>query len=397
MKIVLFDFFIHYGGAPQLAAETCKRLAVDHDVEVINVYGVCREYVEVLKGTGIKLHILDPETQKVIVGYQNNKLLRSLELTRRIPSFLQVRNRLIRKIRELDPDVIWTTTDKSLLFLMLSPILNRYPVVKYDCGYLETGAIGKWQRFVNKKRATVIMTSSTETAKQLELAGIAPEHLKVVFETIDIAGVLEQIQDDLEGPLPGQEISPRILVPSTLLRTKGQHTAIKAVGRLKSQGINSTLWLAGDVVGNDNSYLEYLKDLAVEVGVSENVYFLGWRNDIYAVMNLCDIVLLPTYTEGFGRVALEAMLLRKVAVTTPAGGMKDSIQDGYDGLFFSVNDDKSLAKQLVRLITDSQFSAKLIENGYKTVTEKFNPEAHTKKVLTAFSSAVELVKKQKKS
>jgi len=353
--------------------------------------------VKVLKDIGIKLHVLDAETRNVIVGYQNNKLLRFLELLRRIPAFLQIRNRLIRKIRELAPDVIWTTTDKSLLFLMLSPLLNRYPVVKYDCGYREAGAIGKWQRFVNKKRATVIMTSSTETAKQLELAGIAPEHLKVVFETIDIAGVLEKSQSELEGPLPGQEISPRILVPGTLLRTKGQHTEIKAVGRLKSQGFNSTLWLAGDVIEKDNSYLEYLKDLAVETGVSENVHFLGWRHDIYAVMNRCDIVLLPTYTEGFGRVTLEAMLLRKVAVTTPAGGMKDSIKDGYDGLFFPVNDDKSLAEQLARLIDDRRLSEKLIENGYKTVAEKFYPEAHTKKVLAAFSNAMELVRKQKSS
>ena len=389
MKFVLFDFFIHFGGAPQLAADTTKRLAVDHEVEVVNVYGVCHEYLEELKDAGIRTHVLVPEVKNVVIGYQNNKIRRLGEMIRRIPLFLRLRKRMTQKILKINPDVIWTTSEHALLFLMLSPCLNRYPAVRYDCGYREAAAIGRWQRFVNKKRATIIMTSSTETAKQLQLAGIKAERIRVVFETIDFADILEKSKAALEGPLPGLEGRPRIFVPATLLRTKGQHTAIKAIGHLKSQGMNPTLWLAGDVVGNDYSYLEYLKDLAGELGISENVHFLGWRHDIPAVMVQSDIVVLPTHTEGFGRVALEAKLLGKPAVTTPAGGMKDSIQDGHDGLFFPVDDDEVLARQLARLVSDSQFAAKLIENGYKTVTEKFNPENHTERVLAALVSAAE--------
>jgi len=288
--------------------------------------------------------------------------------------------------------VIWTTSGQALLFLMLSPSLNRYPAVMYDCGYREAAAIRGWRRLVMKRRAAVLMTSSTATAKQLQLAGIKAERIRVVFETIDFADTLEKSKAALEGPLPGLEGRPRILVPATLLRTKGQHTAIKAVARLKSQGISPTLWLAGDVVGNDYSYLEYLKDLADELGVSKNVHFLGWRDDIPAIMAQSDVVVLPTHTEGFGRVALEAMLLRRPAVTTSVGGMKDSIQDGHDGLFFPVDDDEALARQLVRLVTDTRFAAKLIENGYKTVTEKFNPKVHTERVLAALTAAVGITK-----
>lgn len=389
MKIVLFDFVIHFGGAPQLAADTAKRLAVDNDIEVVDVYGSCRQHLKTLQEAGIKTHVLVPGVKDIIIGYQNNKVRRLWELIRRIPLFWQLRKRLIRKILEINPDVIWTTSEHALLFLMLSPSLNRYPAVRYDCGYREAAAIHRWRRLVMKRRAAVLMTSSTATAKQLQLAGIKAERIRVVFETIDFADILEKSKAALEGSLPGLEGCPRILVPATLLRTKGQHTAIKAIGHLKSQGMNPTLWLAGDVVGNDYSYLEYLKDLAGELGVSENVYFLGWRDDIPAVMVQSDIVVLPTHTEGFGRVTLEAMLLRRPAVTTPAGGMKDSIQDGHDGLFFPIDDDETLARQLVRLVTDTQFAAKLIENGYKTVTEKFNPEIHTERVRTALAYAAE--------
>jgi glycosyltransferase involved in cell wall biosynthesis len=238
------------------------------------------------------------------------------------------------------------------------------------------------------------MTSSTETAKQLQKIGIKPERIRVVFETINFVDTIEKSRAPLDGPLPGLERHPRLLVPATLLRTKGQHTAIKATARLISQKINPTLWLAGDVVGHNYSYLDYLKDLVSELGVSENVHFLGWRHDMPAVMAKSDIVVLPTHTEGFGRVALEAMLLRRPVVTTPAGGMKDSVQDGYDGLFFPVDDDEVLARQIVRLVTDTQYSAKLVENGHKTVTERFNPEVHTERVLAALSIAAESKNRQ---
>ena len=365
----------------------CHRLAADHEVEVINVYGICQEYIDEVENDGIPVHILLQEIKNVIVGYQNNKIRRFLELMRRVPLFLRIRRRLIQKILEIDPDVIWTTADHALLFLMLSPCLRRYPAVKYDCGCRMAESIGRRQRWVNRRRATLIMTSSTETARQLERAGVKAENISVVYETINIKKLLEQSQAELEGALPGQENKPRILVPATLLRTKGQHTAIKAIARLKVQGLDPTLWLAGDVVGSDNSYLEYLKILVRDLDIAENVYFLGWRHDIPAVMTRSDIVVLPTHTEGFGRVTLEAMLLRRPAVTTPAGGMKDSIQDGHDGLFFPVDDDDSLARHLLRLSFDSQFAARLIKNGYRTVTEKFHPQAHHKRVLAVLTRA----------
>ena len=391
MKIVFFDFVIHYGGAPQLAADTAKRLAADNDVEVVDAYGVCQEYVKILKDADIKTHVLVPEAKNVYIGYRGNKARRLWRMVCQIPVFCRLRRRLIRKILEINPDVIWTVTQNALLLLTLSSRLCRYPVATYFCIYPDIASIHRWRWWVIKRRAAVVMASSTETAKQLQIAGVEAERIKVVFETIDFTDTLERSRAALEAPLPGMNGSPRILVPATLLLTKGQHTAIKAVDRLKNRGLNPTLWLAGDAPGNDQSYVAYLHNLVNELGLSQNIHFLGWRNDVPAIMVQSDVVVLPTHTEGFGRVTLEAMLLRRPAVATPVGGMKDSIQHGQDGLFFPVDDDKALAQHLVRLATDSQFAAELIENGYKTAIEKFSPEIHTKRVRTALAYAVKSV------
>lgn len=397
MRIVLFDFIYHFGGASQLAADLCKRLSVDNEVEVIDVYGVCQEYIKTLAEANIKTHILlaKRKHEKAYIGYKQKKLQRAWRILCRIPSYWLLRSRVIRKIREIDPDAIWTTSNAGLLFLGISFRLRRYPLVRYVCGCLEAAAIRRrrWGRWLMKYRATLLMAISTETAKQLRLAGIKGNKIHIVFDTIEMDNTVKRSKETLKEPLPGMDKPLRILLAASLFLGKGQHTAIKAVARLKSEGLDPTLWLSGIKYGNDQSYVAYLHDLVDKLGLSQNVHFLGWRDDVPAIMRESDMVVVPSHSEGFCHAVLEGMLLRRPVIATSVGGIKDSIEDGVNGLNFPVDDDEALAGHIKRLAADSQYVAVLTESGYKTATERFNPENHTRRVTQAL---VEAVKKKSK-
>jgi glycosyltransferase involved in cell wall biosynthesis len=395
MKIVLFDFTRQFGGAPQLAADVTKRLAADNEVEVIDAYNVCQDYITSLAKANIKTHILLPEAKEFYIGYRNNKLQRLWRGLCQLPSFWLLQRRLIKKIRAINPDVIWVTGIASLFFSGSSSRLRRYPLVRYVTNCLPAVAIRGWERWLMKHLATLLMAISTETARQLQLAGIKDDKIRIVFDTIEMADTLKRSTEPLETPLPGADGHPRILLAARFLRGKGQHTAIKAVARLKAEGLEPTLWLAGDTYGNDLSYEEYLHDLVSQLELYQNVHFLGWRSDVPAIMRQSEIVVVPSYTEGFCHVVLEAMLLRRPVVATPVGGIKDSIENGKNGLTFPVDDDETLAGHIKRLAVDKKYVATLTENGYKTATEKFNPEIHTKRVTQAFIEAVNRKRKDK--
>ena len=397
MKIVLFDFIFHFGGASQLAADLTKRLSVDNEVEVIDVHGVCQEYIKTLAEANIKTHILLPKTkdEEAYIGYKQKKLQRAWRILCRIPSYWLLRSRVIKKIKEIDPDVIWTTSNAGLLFLGSSFCLCRYPLVRYVCTCLGAAAIRGWGRWLMKYRATLLMAISTETAKQLRLAGIKGNKIHIVFDTIEMDNTVKRSTEPLKEPLPGMDKHPRMLLAASLLHRKGQHTAIKAVARLKSEGLDPTLWLPGIQYGDDQSYLEHLHGLVDKFGLSQNVHFLGWRDDIPAIMHQSNIVVVPSHTEGFCHAVLEGMLLRRPVIATPAGGIQDSIEDGVNGLHFPVDDDGALAGHIKRLATDSQYVAELTKKGYKTATERFSPENHTKKVTQALVEAVKRKSKDK--
>jgi len=390
MKIVIFDFVIQFGGGSQLLADMVNRLAGldDVDIEVIDAYGVCEPYHAKLKEAGVKVHILLPEAETVWIGYRDKKLIRLWRMLCQIPAFGRLRSRLIRKIRQINPDVIWSNSSKGLLLLGTSLSLRRYPLAREYIGCPDAASILRYDRWLLKHRANVVMAISTETARQLQLAGVPGEKIKIVFDTIDMNDTLKRSTRPPEAPLPGLEKHPRLLVAGTILRKKGQDTAIKAVARLKSEGLNPTLWLAGDVIGNDQSYLKYMQDMVAELGVSENVHFLGWRHDVPAIMNQSEIVIVPSHAEGFCHVVLEGMLLKRPVIATPVGGIKDSIEDGNNGLLFPVGDDKVLAEHIIRLVSNSSFASMIAENGYRTATGRFAPEFHTQKVMEALTQAV---------
>ena len=396
MRILLFDFIRHFGGASQLALDLTKRLAKDNQIEVIDVYGSCSPYMEGLARADIPVHVLLPNAKEVYIGYKNKKLQRLWRLFCQLPSFLLLRNRLIRKVLEIDPDVIWTTGDIGLLFVGSSPRLRKYPLLRYVGSCLDAPQISAWGRFVMKRFATILMAISTETSKQLQIAGISGEKITIVFDTIDMADTLNRSVGPLEVALPGMDKYPKIVLAASLCHAKGQHAAIKTVAKLKSDGFDPALWLAGDKFGNDQSYVQYLHDLIEQLELSENIHLLGWRHDVPTIMNQCDFVVVPSHTEGFGHTVLEGMFLRRPVIATPVGGICDSIQDGINGLNFPIDDHKMMAKQIERLCNDKVFADKIVENAYKTVTERFSQDIHTKSITAALEEAIKRKTSNKK-
>lgn len=392
MKIVFFDFVIHFGGGPQLAADTAVRLSKTNQVYVFDAYGACPDFLNYLKkGNNIEVKTLVPEAKNVYIGYRNNKLIRYLRIIYQMPILIKLRQRLLKNIQQIRPDVIWTNNRLGFFFLGISLRLLKYPIVMEIIGCPDASTYKGIGFYLMKKRVDTIMAISTETAKQLELASIDPAKIAIVFDTIDFDLTIAKSNQQIKS-LPSQELKPAILLPANLIPKKGQPTAIKAIAELKKAGLEPVLWIAGDVVGNDYSYQEYLEKLIKELGLEKNVHLLGWRGDVPAIMKKADVVILPTHEEGFGHVILEAMLLKVPVIATAVGGIKDSIENNVNGILIKVDDYKALADGINKIVGEPLFAKKLVENAYQTVTQRFAPENHTKLFIEAVEKAIKIRK-----
>lgn len=104
-----------------------------------------------------------------------------------------------------------------------------------------------------------------------------------------------------------------------------------------------------------------LKRLAQEIGIGNDVLFLGTRYDVSALLQAIDIFVIPSFFEGYSNALLEAMAAGKAIVASDIPGNREILgKDG--GLLFNPNDTHALGGILVRLISNSGLRA---EKGLK--------------------------------
>ncbi|MHC4455641.1 MAG: glycosyltransferase family 4 protein [Planctomycetota bacterium] len=391
MRLVFFDFTINYGGGPQGTVYLAERLNADNEVHIIDAYGACDLYCEAIKKADIPLHILNPNPKRTYIGSKGKLLARVKALLQQIPELWRLRRRLVKKVLEISPDMIWVSNEKSLVLLVSSSRLREYPLVMYMRGWCTPDQVGNCLRWLLKHKVAAIIAHSRATISQLKRLGIPDKKLHFTRNTIDMEKTEQDAQKTLEKALLGTDKWPRMLLPAARpVHEKGHLTAVKAMARLKSAGYNPALWLPGKIpTGVDNSFIDQLQRLIEQLGVKDNIFFLGWCENMPALIKSCDIVILPTHTEGFPRVILEAMLLKRPVCATPVGGIPEVVKHGETGLLFDVDDDQVLAEQIKKIITEQSIRERFVQQAYDFVRKKFRSCDHTRAVMEAFRSVAD--------
>lgn len=103
-----------------------------------------------------------------------------------------------------------------------------------------------------------------------------------------------------------------------------------------------------------------LKELQVQLGLQENVHFLGFQPNPIKMVSDSKAMILTSRWEGTPMCALEAMALGTPVVSTPSDGMKDLIDSGVNG--YLCETDEALAESLLKIFEEEDHRAMLSEN-----------------------------------
>ncbi len=382
MKLVFFDFNINYGGAPQGSVYLAKRLNSSNEVHIVDAYGACDDYVCAVRDAGLPIHIAMPDAKNICVG--SSGISRIFKAMKQIPDFIKLSLKLSKVLREIDPDVIWVNNQKSLMFLTFNLSLLKYPTSLYVRFWATPDQVGSLFKFLIKHRVGAVIAHARAAVEQLKDRGIRECKIHYVPNTIDFELVRKKAEIEVTDL---KKTSPTILLPAARpVHEKGHLSAIKAIARLKTKGYESImLQLTGRVAtGVKDGYLEKLKETVAELSLEENVDFIGWQDNIPALIKAADIVILPSHTEGFPRVILESMLLKTPVCTTMVGGIPDAIEDGVTGVSCEVDDVESLANGILRILKNEQLRERITENAFLRVTQEFSPQINTKVISQVF-------------
>jgi N-acetyl-alpha-D-glucosaminyl L-malate synthase BshA len=108
-----------------------------------------------------------------------------------------------------------------------------------------------------------------------------------------------------------------------------------------------------------------------ELGLVEAVEFMGHMDELEAVLPVADVLLLPSWHESFGLVALEAMACGVVPVVTARGGAGEFIQDGVNGYLREPDDREGMTAAVLRLLEDGDHRRQLAEEARRDAAADF--------------------------
>jgi glycosyltransferase involved in cell wall biosynthesis len=174
------------------------------------------------------------------------------------------------------------------------------------------------------------------------------------------------------NPPDSQTKESVIFFPSRICEEKGHLDAVEALGQLARSGVKAVLVFAGRE--DSRSFMQKLLAAIAEEGVRERVIFTGElrREDLRDWYAASDIVILPSYSEGLPRVALEAQAMERPILAYDSGGTREAFRDGVSGILLRKGDIHGLSRWLQRLLEEDDSRSAMGKKGREFVVGRFS-------------------------
>ncbi len=211
-------------------------------------------------------------------------------------------------------------------------------------------------------RCDRLVATNPTIARELSAAGVPKE--RIVRLTNGVENDIQSHKADyaIESPT-------RLLFVGRLHEQKGVDVLLEAFQHLVKRFPDKDLRL--DLLG-DGPLRKDLESLAVELGIAQQVDFVGQCDTVSRYLRSADIFVLPSRAEGISNALLEAMACGLPVVASRIPGNVDVVCDRRNGLLFAANQAESLFEAVSELLTDAQLRAQLGTEARRTVEAEFS-------------------------
>jgi len=285
---------------------------------------------------------------------------------------LQLSLKLRRALRRYGAQLVHTNSLKTHFIGGLAARLGRLPLIWHVRDLLaENEGYHLLRRAVRLLRPHIIAISE---AVAEQFAGL-PAEVTVIPNGIPLDKFCPGPPSSRLRSELGLTADDRVLlIVSRLTPWKGHMTLLEAVARLADRWPRLKMVVVGEVAFWEADYEQQLKQRAAELGLTERVLWTGFRSDVPELLRLCDIFVLPSVGEPFGRVIIEAMATGRPVVATKSGGVPEVVVDGQTGLLVPPEDAQCLGGAIQTLLADSQRGQQMGAQGLTRAHQLFSAD-----------------------
>lgn len=273
--------------------------------------------------------------------------------------------KLFKLIKFLKPDVIHTHDFASKILCAICKLFFQ-KVKLVRTMHCIKGAQLEWTKFkylFDKHLVDINIAVSNSVYDVYQKAGL-----------FNVETVYNGVKTEIFNMYCNDEYQPNnkiVNVARLSTRQKGQDILIKALRICKDNGFNIKCDFIGGEYDYDKTALPYLRGLVRKLDLSGEISFLGQMNNIETILPNYSLFVLPSRSEAFGLVIVEAMAAGLVVVASNVDGPRELIEDGVTGFLFESENFEELAMKLMELFKNPLFAKEIRENSI-VHSEQFN-------------------------
>lgn len=187
--------------------------------------------------------------------------------------------------------------------------------------------IKKMTTKILRQAETVIVVGEKLRSTVISEYAVLEERVKLISMGVDTSVFNRQPMTQSREKLGLSPDEKHILFVGNMIRAKGLKELVEAIGLVQKSEPNSALYLLGSQ--RDTNFIYELKNVIQEKEI-KNIHFLQpqHQSDLALWMSAADVLALPSYHEGFGLVALEAMACGTPVVGSDVGGLSYLLNEG---------------------------------------------------------------------
>ncbi|MBE0460943.1 MAG: glycosyltransferase family 4 protein [Candidatus Aminicenantes bacterium] len=281
---------------------------------------------------------------------------------------------LVRKERI---DIVHTHGGIAGLSGRLGAFLSRSPVIVHTLHgihYLNyKNRFLKWlciqlEKIFSIFTDAIIFVSDSDKEKAKENKLVKNKKINVIKNGIEFSEVQSHVDVLAKKKTLGIDSSwPLIGTVARLHPQKGHIYLLKAAKKIIEIQPQTRFLIIGS--GQLRTALE---DYCKQFGISDNVIFLGTRNDVPELLQIIDIFVLPSLWEGFPIALMEAMASGKPVVATRVDGNREIVEHKRTGILVEPKNPDSLSNAILTLLKDKDYCCQLSKNGKREVMDKYS-------------------------
>jgi len=237
----------------------------------------------------------------------------------------------------------------------------------------------------------LIASTPDESADLVRAYGADPGRVFVVPPGVDLSMFQPLDRDEARRKI-GYGPGRLLLFVGRLERLKGVEVAIRALALLRDRNHDDVrlLILGEDSREGDESEKERLKSIASELSVRDRVDFLGSvaHHELPYFYSAADVLVMPSYSESFGLVGLEAQACGRPVVGSDVTGLRTVVRDEVSGYLVGGHDPALYAERIGRLLDNPDLAQQMGRRG-RLLAQRFSWTRTADRLEELFDGVVE--------